>query len=331
MIDLTVDSIQATRERLGARIVTTPVLDWRCDELSDRLGPDARVNLKLELLQRTGTFKVRGALNVMLNLPFEALARGVTAVSAGNHAIATAYAARSLGVSARVVMLASASPARVDRCRRLGAQVEIAPDGKSAFARAQQIAEDEGRTLVHPFEGPMTALGTATIGLEWATQVEPLDAVIVPIGGGGLCAGLGTAIRLLMPETLVYGVEPEGADNMRRSIAEGRPVANERVATIADSLGPPYSLPYSFELCRRAVAEVVTVSDDMIRAAMDMLFREARLAVEPAAAAATAALMGPLADRLRGRHVGVIVCGANIDIGNFATQIRDGGALTRRQ
>lgn len=328
---LSIDAIRSTREAIAPHITLTPTLDWRCDEVVDRLGVDARINLKLELFQRTGTFKARGAVNVMLGLSPEQRARGVTAVSAGNHAIATAYAARQLGISAKVVMLASANPARVERCRRLGAEVDIVADGGSAFERARQIEAEEGRSFVHPFEGPLTALGTATIGLEWVAQAEPLDAVICPIGGGGLCAGLATAIKLLAPDCEVYGVEPEGADNMRRSFAAGAPVANERVATIADSLAPPYSLPHSFDLCRRSVDDIVLVSDDELRAGMNLLFREARLAVEPAAAAATAALMGPLAERLRGRHVGVLVCGANIDVEGFAMQIEAGRALTGLQ
>lgn len=328
---LSIDAIRSTREAIAPHITLTPTLDWRCDETVDRLGVDARINLKLELFQRTGTFKARGAVNVMLGLSPEQRARGVTAVSAGNHAIATAYAARQLGISAKVVMLASANPARVERCRRLGAEVDIVADGAAAFERARQIEAEEGRSFVHPFEGPLTALGTATIGLEWVAQAEPLDAVICPIGGGGLCAGLATAIKLLAPDCEVYGVEPEGADNMRRSFAAGEPVANERVATIADSLAPPYSLPYSFDLCRRSVDDIVLVSNDDLRAGMNLLFREARLAVEPAAAAATAALMGPLAERLRGRHVGVLVCGANIDVEGFATQVAAGRALTGLQ
>ena len=197
---ITIEAIRAARAALGSHIVTTPTLDWQADELRERLGPDTRVNLKLELFQRTGTFKPRGALTVMLALDAAQRARGVTAVSAGNHAIATAYAARTLGISARVVMLPTANPARIERCRRLGAEVEIAADGAAAFERARQIEAEEGRAFVHPFEGPRTALGTATIGLEWASQTEPLDVLICPIGGGGLCAGLATAIRLLMRE-----------------------------------------------------------------------------------------------------------------------------------
>ena len=319
------------RAALGSHIVTTPTLDWHADELRERLGADTRVNLKLELFQRTGTFKPRGALTVMMALDEAQRARGVTAVSAGNHAIATAYAARALGISARVVMLPTANPARIERCRRLGAEVEIATGGAAAFERAKQIEAEEGRVFVHPFEGPLTALGTATIGLEWAGQTEPLDVLICPIGGGGLCGGLATAIRLLMPGCQVFGVEPEGADNMYRSFAQGAPATNAKIATIADSLGPPYSLPYSFGLCRKAVEEVVLVSDDALRAGMDLLFREARLAVEPAAAAATAALMGPLAERVRGKRVGVIVCGANIDITGFATHVEAGKRITGLQ
>ena len=329
--EITISSIRAAREALGTRIVTTPTLDWRADELTDRLGKDTRVNLKLELFQRTGTFKPRGALTVMLGLSPKQLARGVTAVSAGNHAIATAYAARCLGVSAHVVMLASANSARVERCRRLGATVEIACDGPSAFERVREIEAKEGRAFVHPFEGPLTALGTATIGLEWAAQVKDLDAVICPIGGGGLCAGLATAIKLLQPNCRIYGVEPEGADNMRQSFIAGKPITNKQIATIADSLAPPYSLPYSFDLCRSTVEEIVLVSDDELRAGMSLLFREARLAVEPAAAAATAALLGPLAERLRGQHVGVIICGANIDIKSFAMNVTASMALDAPQ
>ncbi len=159
---ITIEAIRAARAALGSHIVTTPTLDWQADELRERLGADTRVNLKLELFQRTGTFKPRGALTVMMALDEAQRARGVTAVSAGNHAIATAYAARALGISARVVMLPTANPARIERCRRLGAEVEIATGGAAAFERAKQIEAEEGRVFVHPFEGPLTALGTAT-------------------------------------------------------------------------------------------------------------------------------------------------------------------------
>ena len=177
---------------------------------------------------------------------------------------------------------------------------------------------------MHPFEGPRTALGTATLGLEFMEQVPDLDAVVVPIGGGGLCAGVAAAVKLARPGCRVIGVEPEGADSMRRSFAAGSPQAIDAVRTIADSLGAPHAAPYSFALCRRYVDELVTVDDDALRRAMVLLFASAKLAVEPAGAATTAALCGPLRESLDGRRVGLVVCGANIDPATYAAQILDG-------
>jgi threonine dehydratase len=218
----------------------------------------------------------------------------------------------------------SASPVRVATCRAYGATVELVDNVTIAFQRVQQIQEEEERYFVHPFEGPNTILGTATIGLEFCTQVEALDAVIIPIGGGGLCAGMATAIKQMRPACLIFGVEPVGADTMHRSFAAGSPQSIAAVHTIADSLGAPHAAPYSFGLCREFVDELVLVTDDEIRQAMALLFRSMKLAVEPAGATATAALWGPLRDRLRGRRVGVIVCGANIDIATFATHVQQG-------
>ncbi|HEY7508723.1 MAG TPA: pyridoxal-phosphate dependent enzyme, partial [Vicinamibacteria bacterium] len=172
-------------------------------------------------------------------------------------------------------------------------------------------------------EGPRTALGTATLGLELVEQVPDLEAVVVPIGGGGLCAGVAAAVKLLRPGCRVFGVEPEGADTMRRSFDAGSPQKIDAVRTIADSLGAPHAAPYSFGLCREYVDEVVLVDDDALRRAMLLLFWSAKLAVEPAGAAATAALAGPLRDRLAGRRVALIVCGANIDAPTFTRHLAD--------
>jgi threonine dehydratase len=317
----TLDAIRATRERLGDRILTTPVRRWSDEPLEAAVGAGTQVFLKEELFQRTGTFKPRGALAVMLDMDRAALDRGVTAVSAGNHAIAVAYAARALGSTAKVVMPKNANPFRVEKCRALGAEIELAEDVHRAFDRVRQIERKEGRTFVHPFEGPLTALGTATLGLELVEQLPELDAVIVPIGGGGLCAGVAAAVKLARPSARVYGVEPEGADSMSRSFAAGSPQAIESVRTIADSLGAPHAAPYSFALCRRYVDDVVLVDDAALRRAMLLLFTSAKLAVEPAGAAATAALAGPLRDTLRGKKVGLIVCGANIDPKTYAAHL----------
>lgn len=315
-------AIRSARERLGDLVVTTPVRLWQDPEFERRLAPGTRVVLKEELFQRTGTFKPRGALSVMLALDAAALARGVTAVSAGNHAIAVGYAARALGTTAKVVMPSSASPFRVESCRRLGAEVELVPDVHRAFDRVEEIRREEGRAFVHPFEGEKTAEGTATLGLELVEQVPELDAVVVPIGGGGLCAGVATAVKRARPGCRVYGVEPEGADTMRRSLAAGSPQKIDAVRTIADSLGAPHAAPYSFALCQRYLDDLVVVDDDALRSAMLLLFGSAKLAVEPAGAAATAALCGPLRERVAGQSVAVVVCGANIDAASFATHLR---------
>jgi threonine dehydratase len=317
----TLADIREARETLGDRIRRTPVWEWEGREIRTVTAPGTRVFLKLELFQHAGTFKPRGALLNMLALSPVELERGVTAVSAGNHALAVAWAAKALGTTAKVVMPRTANPARVEGCRADGAEVVLVEDVHEAFPEVERIREEEGRFFVHPFEGRTTALGTATVGLELCAQVEDLDAVIVPIGGGGLIAGIACAVKQAQPHCRVFGVEPAGADTMHRSFAAGEPQAIDRVDTIADSLGAPYAAPYSFALARRFVDELVKVDDEALKEGMRLMLRGAKLAVEPAGAAATAALAGPLRDRLAGHRVGVIVCGSNIDPATYVRLI----------
>ena len=311
-----IDAVRVLHERLQEWLIRTPVL--RCRSLENYVGEVFEIHAKLEFLQRTGTFKPRGALSVMLGLDSQQKEAGVTAVSAGNHAIATAFAARAVGTSAKVVMIMNANPLRVERCRDFGAEVVLADDVHSAFDVAEEIQNKEGRFFVHPFEGSDVVLGTATVGLEICEQVPDLDAVIVPIGGGGLCAGISSAVKQLKPRCEVIGVEPVGADSMSRSFASGKPESIEKVATIADSLGAPFALPITYELCKENVDELVLVSDDELKETMGLLFRELKIAVEPACAASTAALLGPLSGRFSGKKVVTVMCGSNIDWQTFA-------------
>jgi len=315
---LTLEAIRTLRDQLAGDLVRTPLM--RCAGIEDHVGGDTRVFAKLEFLQRTGTFKARGALAVIKGLSEAERRAGVTAVSAGNHAIATAFAAAACKVSAKVVMIRSANPARIAACESYGADVILADDVHSAFATAERIQSQEGRFFVHPFEGPAVAAGTGTVGLEICEQCSDFDAVVVPIGGGGLIAGIATAVKALQPDAAVIGVEPEGADSMHRSFAAGQPVAIDRVTTIADSLGAPFALPYSFSLCRRSVDELVLVSDDELRRMMGFLFQTMKLAVEPACTASTAALIGPLRESLIGKKVVLVMCGSNIDWATFESQ-----------
>jgi len=317
-------TIRATRGAITPYILRTPVHHWRSGAVDARFSPDTGLHLKLELFQRTGTFKARGAINNVLAMDAAARQRGITAISAGNHAIAASYAAACVGTHAKVVMIRTANPARVEAARVLGAEVILAEDGPTGFRMVEDIVRDEGRTFIHPFEGPRVTAATATCGLELHEQVANLDAVVVPIGGGGLCSGVSTVTKLLNPRCKVFGVEPRATQVMTKSLAAGSPQTIGQVSTIADSLAPPMTTPYCFEMCRRSLDEVVLVSDDDMAAGMAVLFSDMKLAVEPAGAATTAAAFGPLRERLQGLRVGLIICGANIDIDGFHELVKRG-------
>jgi threonine dehydratase len=313
-----IEAVVALRDRLQPQIVRTPMV--RCAALEERAGEGTRIFGKFEFLQHTGTFKARGALAVITGLSETQLAAGVTAVSAGNHAIATAFAAQAVGTSAKIVMISTANPARVEACRRYGAELVLVDDIHKAFDVAKSIQKNEGRYFVHPFEGEEIATGTGTVGLEICEQCDDFDAVVVPVGGGGLIGGVSNAIKQIRPDSEIIGVEPVGADSMHRSFAAGEPRSIDEVRTIADSLGAPFAMPYSYSLCKQNVDRLTLVDDLQLRSAMGLLFEKMKLAIEPACAASTAALFGPLKASLRGRTVVLVFCGSNIDWRTFAAQ-----------
>ena len=309
--------IRAYRETARDRIVRTPVHRWRGTEI-DRRAPGMRLSIKFELLQMTGTFKARGALAWMLSLPEARLKKGVTAVSAGNHAVAVSWAAHVMGAPAHVVIISPANPARVGQARAWGAKVELIDNPEAAFQRALNIEKEDGKTLVHPFEGRSIIIGTGALGMEWLEQAPDLDALVIPVGGGGLLAGIGAAVKRMRPEIAVYGAEPIGADSMFQSLSRNEPVQASRVDSIADSLRAPNAREYSFALASRHMDDLGRVGDDEIREAMRLILQELKMMVEPACATATAAALGPLRERLKGKHVGVLLCGSNIDLATFS-------------
>ena len=310
--DVTLDAIRTRNNELRTNLLRTPCSMLSSQHISERLN-GSEVFLKLECFQHTGTFKARGALSVALQIPDANRFNGITAASAGNHAIAAGWAAKTLGLSAKVVMQSSANPYRIARTKAQGAEVVIKEPGAPTFAEAERLVREENRTFIHPFEGLHTSLGTAGVGLEMMEDIPHLDAVVVACGGGGLISGVSAAVKLSNPDCKVYGVEPKGADSMSQSFASGHPVTLEKTNTIADSLAPPMALPFGFALCKKYVDELVRVSDAEICAGMVVLQEEAKLAVEPAAGAAMAGALGPLRERLSGQQVGIIICGANID------------------
>ena len=319
--------IEAAAETLKGRIVETPVVALTSDVLSPHLPEGAEVFGKLELFQHAGSFKARGALLNLLDFSDEERRRGATAVSAGNHALAVSWAAAQRKVPAKVVMMKAADPVRVAGCRALGAEVVQCEDVHAAFDEADRIVEEEGRRFVHPFESPITILGTATCGRECALQIPDLDVMVVPVGGGGLIAGMARAFKLLQPDCRVIGVEPTGADSLTRSFAAGSPQALERVDTIADSLGAPMALPYSFAVARAHVDALVRIEDAAMLRTMALVYDALKIALEPAGAAATAAVMGPLREACAGKRVGVIFCGSTIGEARCADLIAKGRAL----
>ena len=244
-LTITLENVQQTAKLIQPYVVRTPVVEWWGPEIRSRIPAGTSIIAKLELFQRSGTFKARGAVSNILRLSEEQQQFGITAMSAGNHAIAAAYAAAACGIHAKVVMQSSANPARVAMVRAYGAEVVIAEDGPTGFAMAQQIAELESRYFIHPFDGPETALGTATVGLELHQQLGDLDVLIVAIGGGGLAGGLSAMTKILLPDCYIIGVEPEGADSMNQSFKSGRAENIGVPETIADSLAPPMTLSLS--------------------------------------------------------------------------------------
>jgi threonine dehydratase len=286
--------------------------------LSRRVG--GSVLLKAEPLQLTGSFKVRGAFHKMGLLPAAALEAGVVAASAGNHAQAVALVARGLGARADVFMPVEAPLAKVTAVRGYGAEVHLVHGSyEEAAAAAREFAEGERRTLVPPFDDPEVIAGQGTVGLEIVEDCADLHEVYVPVGGGGLLAGVAAAIKALRPDARVIGVEPAGAAKMSRSLAAGRPVTLESTASIADGLLPLRPGDLTFAHARALVDEVVTVDEDRLREAVRYVAREARIVVEPSGAASVAAVLqryGSAADPAR--PVAAILSGGNIALDEIA-------------
>lgn len=313
----TLAEIEAASSKLAGRIVATPTLTLNSDRLTPHFPDNSEVHMKMELFQQAGSFKARGALLAADSLSTEQRAAGVTAVSAGNHALAVSWSARQAGISAKVVMPNTADQIRVDGCKALGAEVVLVENVEAAFAEVDRLVKEEGRTMMHPFESPYMTLGAATCGLEFIRSRPELDTVIIPVGGGGFISGMSTAIRLAKPDCQIIGVEPFGADSMYRSFESGEAQPIEKVNTIADSLGAPMALPASYAITRQNVDEIVRIEDAEMSKAMILIYNGLKIVAEPACAATTAAMCGPLKQRLSGQKIGVIACGSNISINKF--------------
>ena len=309
---LTLDEIRQTARRIEGYLHHTPIFHWQDAWVRSQLG-EGELHLKLEFLQQTGSFKPRGALNNALTRPEAERTQGVTAVSAGNHAIAVAYAAKTLGISAKVLMHRKANPLRIAKCQHYGAEVLLVDDINQAFVLLDEIAEKEDRTIIHPFDSAPTLQGTGTLGLEIGDALNDLDTILVAVGGGGLIGGVASALKQMQPAIEVIGVEPVGAAGLTQSLELGRPLEKVSVSTIADSMGAPLHCQMSFGVCQQVIDRMVLVEDDEMCQAMARVYDGLKFALEPAGAAVIAALTGPLQGTLKGKRVAAILCGSNID------------------
>jgi threonine dehydratase len=305
-----IEAIREAAARTAPHLHRTPVLGSRT--LGDRAG--VRLDLKCESFQKTGSFKPRGALNIVLSLPPERRSRGLVTVSAGNHAQAVAWAARTVGVPCVVVMPADAPRSKLDAVRGYGATVVLHDDRATLFDRLREEEARTGAAFVHPFDDPIGLAGAGTVGLEIVEQVPDVAGVVVPVGGGGLMAGVACAIKALVPGCRVIAVELEAGPGMTPALAAGKPVPAPRPATIADGLTPPFVGAIPLRVAREVVDEIVMVSESEILDAMRLLMLRAKLYVEGSGAAATAALLADKARFPSGSRVVSIVSGGNVDL-----------------
>jgi threonine dehydratase len=318
--------IRDARERIRDHVHVTPL--EHSSEFTRLFGN--RIFHKLENLQITGSFKVRGALNAIRLLPEDTLRAGVVAASAGNHAQGVAYGARVVGCTATIVMPVTTPLVKLEAVKRIGA--EVVRHGETydeAAAYALGIASERGSRMIHPFDDPTVIAGQGTMALEILEQCPDLDAVIVPVGGGGLISGIGLVMKELAPRVQVIGVQSSGADAMARSLATGTPHTVERPVTIADGIRVGTSGTLTTGICCDVVDQLVTVADDEIANAVLMMIETDKSVVECAGATPLAAMLHGKTG-LRGKRVVLVVSGGNIDVNVLSRIIERGLVKTGR-
>ena len=306
---VTLDAIKDAHERIRSVVVRTPL--HHADALEEELGGEIR--LKLESLQRTGSFKIRGAYNFVAQMSESERAKGIITYSSGNHAQAVALTAHLYGIRAVVVMPMTATDVKIKGSARLGAEVIL--EGTTSLDRkvmAESIAEAEGLSIVPPFDHMDIIAGQGTVGIEIAEDWDALDTVLFPIGGGGLCGGSAAALRRLKPEVTILGVEPVGAASMLSALNSGEPVTIENIDSIADGLLPVRAGSHTFRHVREFVDDVIVVNDQDIKEAVTFLFAWQKLVVEYSGAVTVAALRSGSLDT-RGRKTVAVISGGNID------------------
>ncbi|PPR45199.1 MAG: Phenylserine dehydratase [Alphaproteobacteria bacterium MarineAlpha5_Bin8] len=299
--------IGKVHKKLSKYVIKTPILNSSNNFFNTNLF------LKLEFFQHSGCFKIRGAINNILNLTNKQKKIGVTAVSAGNHAIATSFAANKFAIKNKIFMYKSANKYRLDKVKSLNANLFLT-DPVNAFKDVEKASKYEGFYFIHPFDGKKTIQGTASLGYEICEQIKKIDNIIISVGGGGLISGVGSIIKQKFPKCKIIGVEPIGANGMSDSLKKGYAMSRVKINSIADSLSPPLHMPYSFSICKEVIDEMVCVSDLEMINAMKVVYEKYKFVLEPACVAGIAALLGPLKNKFKNQNTLIILCGSNIDM-----------------
>ena len=317
------NNIDRAREVLQGKIVNTPTLELNEDDFREILPDNSEVSIKLELFQQTGSFKARGVAIGLETLEEDKKAQGIVTVTGGNHGIATAWGASQYGISAKIIMPKTADPFRIDKCKNLGAEVILTENVDDAFRKLDEIETDENRYVLHPFNQENMIIGSATCCAEIIDQMGDIDILIIPIGGGGLIGGMAHYLDQINSSVELLGVEPVGADSFTKSLENNGAIRIHKVDTIADSLGAPMAMEFSFNIAKKRVSQVEKVTDDEIRNAMITMRDRLGFIVEPACATSLAGLQERYKKKCEGKKVGIIACGSNISFERYNEILKD--------
>ena len=310
--ELSIKTIEKVYQKIKPYINKTPLIKAN-SYIDDTFN--TKIFLKYECFQKSGSFKARGAINNILSSDKKDLKNGITAVSAGNHAIAVSYAANIFNLKNKIFLYKSANKYRIQACENYKANI-VFTNAEKAFDEVKE-AEKQGYKFVHPFEGVHTLQGSATLGLEIINQINEIDAnidnILISVGGGGLISGVGAVLKQYLPNINLIGIEPEGAKGITDSLKANQPLKKVQINSIADSLCAPVHMPYSFSIAKQVIDEMINITDKDMSDAMVFSYNHLKLFLEPACVAGFAALKKFKHENFRGQNTLILLCGSNID------------------
>ena len=320
--DLSIKTIEKVYQKIRPYVDITPLI--KANKFIDKTF-NSNVFLKYECFQKSGSFKARGAINNILSSDKKDLKNGITAVSAGNHAIAASYAANIFNLKNKIFLYKSANKYRIQACENYKANI-VFTNAEKAFDEVKE-AEKQGYKFVHPFEGVHTLQGSATLGLEIINQINEIDAkidnILISVGGGGLISGVGAVLKQYLPNINLIGIEPEGAKGITDSLKANQPLKKVQINSIADSLCAPVHMPYSFSIAKQVIDEMINITDKDMSDAMLFSYNHLKLFLEPACVAGFAALKKFKFENFRGQNTLILLCGSNIDFSSWNSIINN--------